>query len=46
VPGVARPAHIRYAMTNSLGFGGHNASLVFGQVLNEADPEAGKGRGR
>jgi 3-oxoacyl-[acyl-carrier-protein] synthase II len=38
VPNVARPAEIRYAMTNSLGFGGHNASLVFGQVLNEPDP--------
>ena len=30
---AARPAQIRYAMTNSLGFGGHNASLVFGQPL-------------
>jgi 3-oxoacyl-[acyl-carrier-protein] synthase II len=28
----ARPAALRYVMTNSLGFGGHNASLVFGQV--------------
>jgi hypothetical protein len=24
-------------MTNSLGFGGHNASLVFGQVAGEQD---------
>lgn len=30
VPNVARPAPVRYVMTNSLGFGGHNASLVFG----------------
>jgi 3-oxoacyl-[acyl-carrier-protein] synthase II len=27
----ARPAEIRYALTNSLGFGGHNASLLFGR---------------
>jgi len=32
VPNVARTAEVRYAMTNSLGFGGHNASLVFGQA--------------
>ncbi|HMK98080.1 MAG TPA: beta-ketoacyl-ACP synthase II [Acidimicrobiales bacterium] len=32
VPNVARAAEVRYAMTNSLGFGGHNASLVFGQA--------------
>jgi 3-oxoacyl-[acyl-carrier-protein] synthase II len=25
----ARPADLRYALSNSLGFGGHNASLVF-----------------
>ncbi|MEO6398140.1 MAG: beta-ketoacyl-ACP synthase II [Tepidiformaceae bacterium] len=29
VPNVARSAGIEAAMTNSLGFGGHNASLVF-----------------
>ena len=33
----ARSASLRYAMTNSLGFGGHNASLVFGQVAGEQD---------
>jgi 3-oxoacyl-[acyl-carrier-protein] synthase II len=41
VPYKARPADIRYAMTNSLGFGGHNASLVFGQVAGEQDVKAG-----
>jgi 3-oxoacyl-[acyl-carrier-protein] synthase II len=41
VPNKARAADIRYAMTNSLGFGGHNASLVFGQVAGEQDPKAG-----
>jgi 3-oxoacyl-(acyl-carrier-protein) synthase len=29
VPNVARPADLSAVMTNSLGFGGHNASLVF-----------------
>ncbi|MCD7948031.1 MAG: beta-ketoacyl-ACP synthase II [Oscillospiraceae bacterium] len=29
IPNVGRAADIRYAMSNSLGFGGHNAALVF-----------------
>lgn len=29
VPNQGRQADLRYAMSNSLGFGGHNASLVF-----------------
>lgn len=29
VPGVGRAADLRYAVSNSLGFGGHNGSLVF-----------------
>lgn len=29
VPNLARPATVRVALSNSLGFGGHNASLVF-----------------
>jgi len=29
VPGVGRNAKVQYAMSNSLGFGGHNATLIF-----------------
>ena len=32
VPNQARDAEVKYAASNSLGFGGHNASLVFGKV--------------
>ena len=32
VPNTARKMDIEYAMSNSLGFGGHNASLVFKKV--------------
>ncbi len=35
VPNVARPAPLRAVMTNSLGFGGHNASLVFRQYRRD-----------
>ena len=31
VPNTARQAQVDYAMSNSLGFGGHNCSLVFGR---------------
>jgi 3-oxoacyl-[acyl-carrier-protein] synthase II len=32
VPNTPRPATLRYVMTNSFGFGGHNSVLVLGQV--------------
>ncbi|MDM5332500.1 beta-ketoacyl-ACP synthase II [Ureibacillus composti] len=32
VPNVAREANVEYAMSNSLGFGGHNASLLLKKV--------------
>lgn len=32
VPLTARPADLRYALNNSFGFGGHNATLIFGRV--------------
>lgn len=33
VPNVARNARVDYAMSNSLGFGGHNASIVLRKVV-------------
>lgn len=32
VPNQKRAAQVSYAMTNSFGFGGHNACLIFGEV--------------
>ncbi|MEN8127056.1 MAG: beta-ketoacyl-ACP synthase II [Planctomycetota bacterium] len=32
VPGQARDIEVQYALSNSLGFGGHNCSLIIGKV--------------
>ncbi|BAM04433.1 beta-ketoacyl-ACP synthase II [Phycisphaera mikurensis] len=32
VPGSGRDADLKYALSNSFGFGGHNVTLVFGKV--------------
>jgi len=32
IPNVARRAEVRYAMSNSFGFGGHNTSLLIGKI--------------
>ena len=34
VPNEARKAEIEFAMSNSLGFGGHNASILFKKSIN------------
>ena len=35
LPGAARPASVDVAMSNSMGFGGHNVSLVFRKHADE-----------
>jgi 3-oxoacyl-[acyl-carrier-protein] synthase II len=38
VPNAARPASFRLALSNSFGFGGHNASLVIGLARPGVSP--------
>lgn len=35
VPNVSRPAHVQHIMSNSFGFGGHNAAIVLSQFVGE-----------
>ena len=37
VPQVARPAPLQAVLSNSFGFGGHNACLVFGRARQAAE---------
>jgi 3-oxoacyl-[acyl-carrier-protein] synthase II len=39
VPNQARPAQVRHVMSNSFGFGGHNATIVLSR-FNAGDEEA------
>jgi 3-oxoacyl-[acyl-carrier-protein] synthase II len=34
VPGAKRAVDVRYAMSNSLGFGGHNSALIVGKLTD------------
>ncbi|NLM47450.1 MAG: beta-ketoacyl-[acyl-carrier-protein] synthase II, partial [Epulopiscium sp.] len=34
VPNIGRKQELNYALSNSLGFGGHNASLLFKKYKN------------
>jgi 3-oxoacyl-[acyl-carrier-protein] synthase II len=36
VPNTARPAHVQHVMSNSFGFGGHNASIILSQFELQA----------
>jgi 3-oxoacyl-[acyl-carrier-protein] synthase II len=36
IPNVARQARVNHVMSNSFGFGGHNASLLIGRYRGQA----------
>jgi 3-oxoacyl-(acyl-carrier-protein) synthase len=42
VPLQARKKSLEHVMSNSFGFGGHNATIILGRVL--ADENAGRGQ--
>lgn len=42
-PNTVRKASVRVAMSNSFGFGGHNATLLFKEVSGEAAPTSDEG---
>ena len=35
IPNVAREARVNYVMSNSFGFGGHNASLLISRYYSD-----------
>ena len=37
VPNVSRSLDTNHIMSNSFGFGGHNASLIFSKFINHSD---------
>ncbi len=37
IPNLARPAKVRNVLSNSFGFGGNNASLIFSLAKNDVD---------
>jgi 3-oxoacyl-[acyl-carrier-protein] synthase II len=40
VPNLARPAHVSHIMSNSFGFGGHNATLIISTAKEPAETES------
>ncbi len=40
VPNVARPAHLTHVMSNSFGFGGHNATIILSRFEPQPEPHS------